>query len=136
MLSEPELNALRQALRADDTVILAYLFGSQAQGRSRKTSDVDVAIQTASSDNEIRQTIALTKTLEQALGRPVDVTLVDVRGTSPRLLNQILRHGQLLYADDEETRVDFETAARSKYFDMKPHIDAYHKRVKNRLLHD
>lgn len=136
MLSESERIALQQALRADDTVTLAYLFGSQAQGRARDASDVDVAVRTVSNDNEIRQIIALTKTLEQAIGRPVDVTLVDVRGTSPRLLNQILQHGRLLYAQDEHTRVDFETAARSKYFDMKPHIDAYHERVKNRLLHD
>jgi predicted nucleotidyltransferase len=136
MLSETDRSALQEALRDDAAVALAYLFGSHAQGRARASSDIDVAVLIKDRDHTIRHVAALTTALEQAVGRPVDVTPVAVRGTSPRLLNQVLQHGHLLYARDEATRVHFETAARSKYLDMKPHIDAYHKRVKDRLLHD
>jgi predicted nucleotidyltransferase len=134
MLADADRTALQNALRDDETVRLAYLFGSHAQGRAGKTSDVDVAVLTESDDNRLRQLVALKTTLEEEVDRTVDVTLVPVRGTDPRLLNQVLRYGDLLYARDEKTRVDFETSARSKYLDMKPHIDQYHRRVKERLL--
>jgi len=134
MLADADRTALQNALRDDETVRLAYLFGSHAQGRADKTSDVDVAVLTESDDNELRQLVALKTTLEEVVDRTVDVTLVPVRGTGPRLLNQVLQYGDLLYTRDEKTRVDFETSARSKYLDMKPHIDQYHRRVKERLL--
>lgn len=134
MLAEEERTALQTALRDAETVTLAYLFGAHAQGRATDRSDVDVAVLTESDENELRQLVDLKTRLEDATGREVDVTLVPVRGTDPRLLNQVLQHGELLYARDEKTRVDFETSARSKYLDMKPHIDEYHRRVKERLL--
>ena len=134
MLADADRTALQNALRDDETVRLAYLFGSHAQGRASEASDVDVAVLTENDDNELRQLVALKTTLEEVVDRTVDVTLVPVRGTDPRLLNQVLQYGVLLYARDEKTRVDFETSARSKYLDMKPHIDQYHRRVKERLL--
>jgi predicted nucleotidyltransferase len=134
MLADADRTALQNALRDDETVRLAYLFGSHAQGRASEASDVDVAVLTESDDNELRQLVALKTTLEEVVDRTVDVTLVPVRGTDPRLLNQVLQYGDLLYTRDEKTRVDFETSARSKYLDMKPHIDQYHRRVKERLL--
>jgi len=134
MLTEDERTALRRALREEASVALAYLFGSHAQGRADDRSDVDVAVLSQSDANELRYIVDLTETLEAAIDEPVDVTLVSVRGTDPRLLNQVLQHGELLYTKDETTRIDFETSARSKYLDMKPHIDEYHRRVKERLL--
>ena len=134
MLADADRTALQNALRDDETVRLAYLFGSHAQGRASEASDVDVAVLTESDDNRLRQLVALKTTLEEVVDRTVDVTLVPVRGTDPRLLNQVLQYGDLLYTRDEKTRVDFETSARSKYLDMKPHIDQYHRRVKERLL--
>lgn len=134
MLSTTERTALQQALCDDDTVALAYLFGSHVQDRASERSDIDVAVLTESTENELRQLVELTKTLEDAAGRQVDVTLVPVRGTDPRLLHQVLQHGELLYARDEETRIGFETRARAKYLDMKPHIDEYDRRVREDLM--
>lgn len=133
MLTDSERTALQQALRDEETVTLAYLFGSHAQGRAANQSDIDVAVLTESDENTLRQLVDLKTTLEEATGKEVDVTLVPVQGTDPRLLNQLLKHGQLLYAKDEATRIDFETSARSKYLDMKPHIDEYDRRVREAL---
>lgn len=133
MLKEPERTALQSALRDAETVRLAYLFGSHAQDRANADSDIDVAVLTESDDQTLRQLVDLKTMLENAIGKEVDVTLVPVRDTDPRLLNQVLQHGQLLYTKDEATRIDFETSARSKYLDMKPHIDEYDKRVREEL---
>jgi hypothetical protein len=133
MITKAERSALQRALRDEETVTLAYLFGSHAQGRAGETSDVDVAVLTESNDNKLRQLVDLKTMLEDVVDREVDVTLIPVRGTDPRLLNQVLQHGELLYAQDEATRVDFETSARSKYLDMKPHIEEYDRRVREAL---
>jgi predicted nucleotidyltransferase len=133
MITKAERSALQRALRGEETVTLAYLFGSHAQGRAGETSDVDVAVLTESDDNKLRQLVDLKTMLEDVVDREVDVTLVPVRGTDPRFLNQVLQHGELLYAKDEKTRVDFETSARSKYLDMKPHIEEYDRRVREAL---
>jgi predicted nucleotidyltransferase len=114
MLTDSDRTDLRNALRDEDAVALAYLFGSHAEGRAGAASDVDVAVVRTEDDNALRRVVDLTKTLEAAIDRPVDVTLIAVRGTDPRLLGQVLRHGECLFARAEETRVEFETRARSK----------------------
>lgn len=133
MLTASDRTALQEALREEETVTHAYLFGSHAQGRASERSDVDLAVLTESEKPKLRQILHLTKGLEAAVDEQVDVTLVSVRDTDPRLLNQVLQHGDLLYAKDEATRVDFETSARSKDLDMKPHIDKYDRRVREDL---
>lgn len=133
MLTDADRTALQHALRDAETVTLAYLFGAHAQDRATDRSDIDVAVLTESDENELRQLVDLKTRLEDATGREIDVTLVPVRGTDPRLLNQVLQHGELLYARDEQTRVDFETSARSKYLDMKPHIEEYDRRAREAL---
>jgi predicted nucleotidyltransferase len=133
MLPNSKRTALQDALRTDGAVALAYLFGSYAEGRADTASDVDVAVVRTDEDNALRRVVDLTKTLEAAIDRPVDVTFIAVRGTDPRLLGQMLRHGECLFARDEATRVEFETRARSKYLDMKPHIEEYDRRVREAL---
>jgi len=132
MLTASERSALEADLRNATVVDLAYLFGSQAQGRATGTSDLDLAVLTTSPDNVLRQLIDLTAQLEAVTDREVDITRLN--DAPPRLLVQVLRHGQLLYAADESTRIQFETRARSKYLDMKPHLDAYDKRVREDLM--
>ena len=87
------------------------------EARAGAASDVDVAIVRTDDDNALRRIVDLTKKLETAIDRPVHVTLIAVRGTDPRLLGQVLRHGECLFARDEAIRVEFETRARSKYLD-------------------
>lgn len=41
-----ELNKLRVALKPNDNLLLAYLFGSKAKGKDSKVSDWDVAVLT------------------------------------------------------------------------------------------
>ncbi len=69
---DPVAEALRRALIGRRDVQLALLFGSQATGRSRPDSDVDVAVLAPSAD-----WYGLMNDLTDALGR--DVHLVDLQ---------------------------------------------------------
>jgi predicted nucleotidyltransferase len=76
---------------------VAILFGSQAVGRERTDSDVDVAVDVghALSTGERLSIIA---DLAERTGRPVD--LVDLRAAGEPLLGQILRHGTKLLGSE------------------------------------
>lgn len=44
MLKEEEIDALREYFKGRKDVAFAFLFGSQAEGRATKISDVDIAV--------------------------------------------------------------------------------------------
>lgn len=91
---EPLLERLARGCSSLPEVRLAFLFGSQATGRARPDSDVDVALLV--DDAEVRDPGATGRTLRRIagrLGREVASTRLDLV-----LLNQapaLLRHGVL-----------------------------------------
>ncbi len=87
---DPVAEALRRALIGRRDVQLALLFGSQATGRSRPDSDVDVAVLAPSAD-----WYGLMNDLTDALGR--DVHLVDLQRAGVPVLDEILRHGVVVH---------------------------------------
>ena len=73
------------------SIVLAIVFGSMAQDRARKDSDLDIAV--ASSTPLTAQThLAIMEDLALAVGRPVD--LIDLDRTHNPLLQQILTKGR------------------------------------------
>ena len=75
---------MREVLRDRQDVDLALLFGSQARGRARPDSDVDVAVQ-----GENLDVFDLYRDLSLATRREVDV--VDLSRAGFALLNAIVR---------------------------------------------
>lgn len=92
MSADPALVATLQAtLARRGDVRLAVLFGSQARGRARPDSDLDVAV-LAEPRLDLLQ---LGLDLEDAVGREVQV--VDLERADHVLLGAILRDGQIVY---------------------------------------
>lgn len=128
MTSPPLVQALHQVLAPHAKVIAcAYLFGSQARNEAGPHSDVDVAVL-------YRQEpplgldglgLDLAAALERALGRPVD--LVILNRASPDLVHRILRDGILILESDASARIRFETKARAEYFDILPYLREYRR---------
>jgi len=99
-------------------VRFAYLFGSQAAGRHRPTSDADIAIMPGQPLDLLAEA-GLADQLAQALQVPA-VDLVDLRRAPLQLRGRVLAEGRLLYSADEPGRVEFEVRTRSEYFDFLP----------------
>lgn len=59
---------------------------------------------------------ALVASLEQDLGVPVDVVVVD--DAPPDLVHRVLKDGVLLVERDRSARVRFEVYKRNEYFDL------------------
>lgn len=122
------VEAARRCVRSHtDGIVCAYLFGSLARGEATARSDVDVAVLYAVQPpaNLDGLGLDLAARLEQALGRRVD--LVVLNRAPPDLVHRVLRDGILLHEADRGARVRFEVRSRDEYFDVLPHLREYRR---------
>ncbi len=97
-----------------DLIVAAYVFGSTATGKERRSSDIDVAIMVRGSMNGFAR-VELETALSNLLGKDVDLVIFD-RAT-PLLQHQILKYGRLIYEADARERVRQEVVSRRRYLD-------------------
>ena len=109
-------------LFAEKGVILAYLFGSQAEGKAGPLSDIDIAVLLTPdvppehwTDVQIELICELTSIFHRD-----DVDVVILNRATPLLAHEVIKYGQCIYEPDRGVRVDFETAAFRRYVDTKP----------------
>ena len=99
--SQPTLSdsdtRLREVLIRFPMLVLAVLFGSVAQGRQRKDSDLDIGV-AANRALTAAQRISIIDALAEHTGRPID--LIDLQAVAEPLLGQIVRHGRRLFGSD------------------------------------
>lgn len=111
---------LIRAFASHVEVAAAWLFGSQARGTARRESDVDVAVLFARdpAPTLIGAGSDLAAELEHALGRPVD--LVVLNRASADLVHRVLTDGVLVCDRDRAARISFEVRKRAEYLDFVP----------------
>lgn len=110
---------LRAVLETDSRLAYALLFGSIARGTAHSTSDVDVAV-------GLREGIrlgtldvgALTAHLEQAVGRPVHLVILD--DAPPGLAYRAFRDGEALFSRDDRALSARRARAILDYLDFQP----------------
>ncbi len=110
------------SILAPHPVMLAYLFGSAATGQTTPFSDVDIAL-VLSEDAAIPSRLHFELMIEDELAARCDLSQADVRiiNEAPlELRGEVVTQGRLLYARDEEKRIEFETRTRREYFDFQP----------------
>lgn len=109
-------------LFANNNVVLAYLYGSQARDESGPLSDVDIAVLFApnlSKKARFRHVLTLGYELGVIIQRD-DVQIVDLQEAPPLLRHRVYYDGRLLYCPDDAIRVKFETTALRDYVDTAP----------------
>ncbi len=128
---QPEKEAILSRLQAElpgilhgRPVMLAYLFGSVADGTTLPSSDVDIALVLEPGCNpapydrmkmefDIAAEVEKRCQVNEADVRSIDSAPLTVRGT-------VLTEGVLLFSRDEEFRVEYEVYTRKMYFDFLP----------------
>lgn len=114
----------------DDThldIVCVYLYGSMARGEARQASDIDLAVLYAAPPPATLEGLgfALSDRLEQILGRPVDLLVLNRAPVD--LIHRVLRDGVLVYDSNPSARIRFEVQARNAYFDLLPYLHAYRR---------
>ena len=97
---------------------LAYVFGSQAEGRSGPTSDVDIAI-LLNQKMSASERHALTHELAELL-ETNRVDLIVLNQAPIELRYSVIVTGRPVYEASRSRRVQFEADTLSRYFDYLP----------------
>lgn len=118
---------LRSVLESDPQMAFAYLFGSQASGRTNPMSDLDVAVYTEPALT-LDKLLALQSDLMEAT-RMARLDVVDLRSAPPLLLYEIISAGHLLFTRDPDAVNRFERLALLRYMDT-----AYLRKVQGQYL--
>jgi hypothetical protein len=113
------LEALRASLAEDPRIAYALVFGSHARGSATPHSDVDVAVGlVAGTRLGAFEVGALVSRLEGAVGRPVDLVLLD--DAPPGLAYRIFRDGRPLLVRDGRALALRKARAILEYLDFQP----------------
>lgn len=111
-------------------VLFGYLHGSALS--SDNPRDIDVAVfldperyENLVSEGELNLTFAipLEMELEARIGYKVDVQVLN--GAPLPFQYRVIETGVLIADKDSDTRCDFESLTRVKYFDFRPRLRAY-----------
>lgn len=109
---------------AEDTPIsMAYLYGSFLDDSIRTFRDIDIAL-VIKNMQEKRHLFRLEMQTAVCLDERLKLTF-DVRTINEaplRVKGEIVTNGDLIYCEDEEFRVEFETYVRDMYFDFLPSL--------------
>lgn len=121
------------AERPHRNVVSAYLFGSHAEGRDHRESDVDVAVlldreMAPAARQRFDRRVELGSELIQALGTPrVDVLVLN--DAPPLLARKIVMSGIQIYCSDPDRDRDFRRDVQLRAADLAPFLDRY-RRIK------
>jgi len=112
---------IRGRLAREPDVDFAFLFGSVVKGHARTGSDIDVAVHLASPESaagRLDRALKLEGALEEPLGRPVQVTVLN--DAPLELRYNVLSHGELVHCPDDAARQGFFVETGRRYYDMEP----------------
>jgi predicted nucleotidyltransferase len=120
-------------------VVSAYLFGSAAEGRSHRESDVDVGVLLdpsihGTARSRFEQRIVLSSRLANALGgREVD--LVILNGAPPHLARRIVTRGRRFFCAAPEADHAFVRDVQLRAADLEPFLRRMQRIKLERLSH-
>jgi predicted nucleotidyltransferase len=121
--------ALTRAMSAEPAVILGYLFGSHASGRSVEESDVDLAVLLQA---QAAEGWAVAERLGHVCRRALGTARVDVltlNRAPPELAFAVVARGERLYETNRAARVEFEAATLARHGDYVPFLRAQRREI-------
>jgi len=119
---DPLLRAVASAAESLPEIKAAFLFGSQASGRARADSDVDVAILIDAGAARIDARTQLRRVLE-ALAAHVAADRLDIvilNDAPPALAFQVLKGGKLAFERDRTALHRFRVSIYTRHSDFEP----------------
>jgi predicted nucleotidyltransferase len=130
------LDRLREATSAafeGTQVLFAYLFGSQATGRTHHWSDVDIAVymEPGWDGDRLEAMLDFARRVEDS-ARVGNVEVLVLNGAPLRLQGRVIRQGNVIYSRDEPGRVAWESRTFREFVDFEYHgrqMDLEHLRA-------
>ncbi len=105
------LSTLRAALRTEQNVRFALVFGSTARGTDTPQSDIDVLVDLR--DPALERIVDLSDRLTTVVGRPVELVRVQDAEVEPSFLSDVVAEGRVL-VDREDLWADLQRREPSR----------------------
>lgn len=110
-----------------NNIIFAYIFGSFAEDKIRKDSDIDIAIY-LDKKIDLETFLEIKMNLTEACKREVD--LIILNDATPLLKYEIYKNSILLFTRDEVSETNYKVKTLFEYNDMKRYLDlSYYKNI-------
>jgi uncharacterized protein len=123
---------LKNIFSNEDEIEAAYLFGSQADGTSTATSDLDVAIKSKSKDYFAKNKLRLLSILVKAGFEKVDLVELDIKDLS--LCFHVLKYNYPIYLAKNFNHPEYYSKIIRMYFHFKHILDIKNARIKQKLM--
>ncbi len=135
VVGERERAALAQRFAAEDDVVAAYLFGSQARGQAGPLSDVDLGAWLDPALDRDRRWKRQLDLIGLGTGtlRTNEVQVIVLNDAPPLLTHRVLRDGIVLADSDPPQRVRLETDAIIRYLDTMPLREEMSRGLRQRM---
>ena len=134
----PELSRrLGVIFSQEETVRLAYIFGSQVDGNTGPLSDLDVAVLVT--DACLKDPTACRARLAHEIRSRVEINDVDLVLLSKapiELAYHIIADGERIYETDRTTRVEYEAYVLERYGDFLPVLRAQREQILSEPTND
>lgn len=112
------LTATGLALENDREIVFAYLFGSQATGRARATSDLDVAVYLQPGADAFESRLRIAGVLQSASGREaIDVVVLNTAPLS--LAGRVLTTRRVIVDTNPHARHRYESLTAREFADFR-----------------
>jgi len=125
---------LIQYLAQREDVPFAYLFGSYAEGRANRLSDLDVAVYLKQHSRSEREEVRLTLTTD--IMKAVNMNNVDVlilNDAPPLVAYRATGRGIVLKDSVDSARAEFEVRCLGNYLDFKYYMDRHNAALRKRI---
>jgi len=119
---------IRDFLRDREEVLFAYLHGSFLRGEGYRDVDVAVYVDPGKVEDFIEYELRLSVSLENILGIPVDVKILN---SAPPAFRYRVLGGELIFLRDEKRWLEFYDLTVREYLDFRP----FEKEIIREVLH-
>lgn len=132
-LKEKLFSKLKKYFAARNEIISVYIFGSFAEHRERKDSDIDIALFVNQKEikNPLRYRIEISTELMDLIKKKVEVVVLNFANLLIRA--QVFEKGILLYERNPDQRALFQAQTMGLYYDYKKYFQFHAKHLKNKI---
>ncbi|SKC49477.1 type VII toxin-antitoxin system MntA family adenylyltransferase antitoxin [Maledivibacter halophilus] len=125
------INKIIKILKENKKIIIAYIFGSVANGKDTNGSDIDLAIYVSGKELDTFEYLNLKRKLMDVCDREVDIVILN--NANPLIKHEIFRDGKKLFSRNEKMENNLIVHSLFEYEDMKKYYDLSYKCMITRI---
>lgn len=132
-MTTESLKLLSEELSKEKDILFAYIFGSQATGKTHVESDIDLAVYLEPfPENTFERRLELIDKISQITGfNKIDLVILN---EAPLLLiHSVMQTGKLLFCKDPGKRIRFMAKKLTEALDFDIHLRIYRDAIKKEL---